>query len=91
MTRFLLALLALFGIAAQAPAAEARPCDRAAQVRLITAGAVAASTLAAHATAVVPRLAPAGLPADIAAGTPLPAVMAQLPPAVRTGIDRARE
>ena len=91
MTRFLLALLALLGIVAQAAPAEARVCGQAAQVRLIGVSAVAASTLAARPTATAPRLAPVRGEAFVYGTAPLATPVAAPAPAVRIKVDRARE
>jgi len=92
MMRLLLALLALMGVVAQAAPAEARPCGQAAQVRLVTASAVVAGTLAAHATSVAPLAAPART-ATFLPGPAMPALFLApaLAPSVRVKVDRARE
>ncbi|WP_298200180.1 hypothetical protein [Novosphingobium sp.] len=90
MTRFLIAFLALLGLAAQAPACprlvETRP-----EVGLYAAQRVAAQARQAAVAGLLlpaaPRaVRPLAIPAD---GRPVAALMARVP--VLTGIDRARE
>lgn len=90
MTRFLIAFLALIGLAAQAPACprlvEARP-----EVGLYAGQRVTAQARQAAVAGLLLPVAPHSVRpvATLAKGHPFPALIARVP--VLTGIDRARE
>ncbi len=87
MTRLLLALLALVGIVAQAPVAEARPCAHSAEVGVMAAQAVATRAL----VACVAEAAQPEIPRNAVVAVPVPALRSFALPGltVRIGTDRA--